>query len=122
MSTQYTDHDTVERTALQRTAPRETPPGTVRPSQPMIEPPLDHHQLAARWLIQEECIQALRVVDSARARFTPLRQTPDSDAPQQPLPYARRNPNSGEAQNGDRAPLNFQLRWVVWRNPFGTHE
>jgi hypothetical protein len=88
----------------------------------MVEPLLDHHQLAARWLIQEECIQALRVADSARARFTPFRQTPDPDAPQHSLPHARRNPNTGQAQNGDRAPLNFQLRWVIWRNPYGTHE
>lgn len=122
MSTQYTDHDTIERTALQRTAPRNTLHNTPRSPQPVIEPLLDHHQLATRWLVQEECIHALRVADSARARFTPFRQTPDPDAPQHWLPHARRNQNIDQVPNGYRAPLNFQLRWVIWRNPYSSHE
>jgi hypothetical protein len=122
MSTQYTDHDMLERTAPPRAAPRHTLHGTARPSQHLIEPLLDHHQLATRWLIQEECIQALRVADSARTRFSPFRQTPDPEAPRHWLHHARHNPSTEEAHNGLHAPLNIKLRWVIWRNPYGNHE
>jgi hypothetical protein len=122
MSTQYTDHDTLECAAPQRIALRNNLHGTPRSSQPVTEPLLDHHQLATRWLIQEECIQALRVADPTRARFTPFRQTPDPDSPQQLLPDARRNLNVNAPRSGYPAPLNIRLRWVIWRNPYGTHE
>lgn len=122
MSTQYTDHDTLECTAPQRTALRNNLHGTPRSSQPVTEPLLDHHQLATRWLIQEECIQALRVADPTGARFTPFRQTPDPDSPQQRLPDARRNLNVNAPRSSYQAPLNIRLRWVIWRNPYGTHE
>ena len=121
MSTQYTDHDTLERTAPQRTALRNTLHGTSRSSPPVTEPLLDHHQLATRWLIQEECIHALRVADPTCARFTPFRQTPDPDLPQHRLPPSRHNLNVNEPRSGYPAPLDIQLRWVIWRNPYSIH-
>lgn len=113
MSTQFSDHDTLERvkdpSAATRSAPRQPPA-------------VDHARLAAQWLACEECIAALRVADPGRGRFSPLRETIEPDAPQHWTPTARRNQTIDQLCRDYRLLLAIHAERVIWRRPYSPRD
>ena len=121
MSTQYTDHDTLERVAQQRRVTRPATHPATRPA-PCNMDPLDHTRLALEWLQREEPIPALRVVDPGRGRFSPWRETPDPDTPKRWTPGAPRNLDLERLSRDYRLLLIVYADWIIWRRPYARHE
>jgi hypothetical protein len=116
MSTQYTDHDTLERLPTHRR------PASHAQSAAPHAAAFDHRTLAREWLLREECLQALRVADPTRGRFSPLRESTDHDAPQRWQPSTTPRPGIEQAFLDYRLLLNVHADWIVWRRPYSIHE
>lgn len=113
MSTQYTDHATIERVTEHRPAPR-----PVFRSIALF----DHHRLATDWLLRDESIQALRVADPTRGRFTPFRESVDENVPQHGQPTGRGGHGYDLLHVDYRRLLTVYAHWFQWRKPYSAHD